>query len=558
MNYITQEPNGDFLVTGNGYVTTYDPTGTTVLSNFGNSDYKDNSQHTGGPYQFFFTGQAVQGSDGTIYTLDPGNSIESTNPQGYLQNATTIGGSLQAGGDEFFLVGSTLYFQGGPFFNSTADTVQSISLSNLQAYLTAPNVPDNALGWGAGLATVASANYFGPGSSPGIGSAGAVYADFDPWWLADASHLQLSYAIENDTSIASEVLPTPTNLNLPTTASGLADIQLTVPPSDQLPGPYMVQASLYDTSSVPPTLLGTTCMPYTVGQTGDGLNLAALPGSLGAGGPTDPRGVALNAQLGLNGFRGVSVNWSTFLPDCSPSAPTAATCGPSAMTFANAPTDYFVAAAEALADNVTYWVQVSTGDSTSMALVTNGWWEGDVAALVSYYSSPPPGCGSCAPVTKWEPWNEPNNTGWGNASLYYSKVLQPFYAAVKSVEPGSGSTVIGGSSLGVPISWWQQLITAGGLSDMDVAAIHPYTGSNDSFEEDGTPSQIQALQALLGSTPLWITELGWWSDARNNFAGDSLYDYLAQANNVAREFDLAKGSRNPDLELLLRRGELGQ
>ena len=70
------------------------------------------------------------------------------------------------------------------------------------------------------------------------------------------------------------------------------------------------------------------------------------------------------------------------------------------------------------------------------------------------------------------------------------------------------------------------MIAAGGLNDLDVASVHPYTGNNDSFEEDGIPAQIRQLQAMLGGKPLWFTEVGWWSD------GD--YNFLNQANVVAR------------------------
>ncbi len=129
-------------------------------------------------------------------------------------------------------------------------------------------------------------------------------------------------------------------------------------------------------------------------------------------------------------------------------------------------------------------------------------------------------------MTKWEPWNEPNNTGFADGGQYVTQVLAPFYDAVKSVLPRPASTVIGGSSLNVPIGWWQQLIAAGGLNDLDVASVHPYTGNNDSFEEDGIPAQVRQLQAMLGGKPLWFTEVGWWSD------GD--YNYLNQANIVAR------------------------
>src|ERR1035438_2911321 len=169
---------------------------------------------------------------------------------------------------------------------------------------------------------------------------------------------------------------------------------------------------------------------------------------------------------------------------------------------------------------------MSGGDPVSSALVSKGWWEGDIAALVDYYAHPPAGCGACAPVTMWEPWNESNNTGWSNASLYVTQVLEPFYAAVKSVEPGSTSTVIGGSTLDVAVSWWQQLISAGGLSWLDVAAIHPYTGNNESFEEYGNIPKSQQLAGGRDGKPLWCTEVGWWSD------GD--YNFLNQANMVAR------------------------
>ena len=106
----------------------------------------------------------------------------------------------------------------------------------------------------------------------------------------------------------------PTTIPLPTTAPGLASIPLTIPAADQQPGPYQVQATLLDTSTSPPTSLGTTCMPYTVGASGDGLNLASLPSGIGGGGPTDTRGVALNAQLGLDGLRGATIDWSTSSP----------------------------------------------------------------------------------------------------------------------------------------------------------------------------------------------------------------------------------------------------
>jgi hypothetical protein len=514
LGFVTQESDGDLLATGDGYVRTLAADGA-VLSTFGSSAIEGQGAHTGSGYQFYYPAQAVQGPDGTLYTADPLHTVESSSPDGILQGTTTLDGALTFGGDNLYLVGSTVYFEG-------SGNVSSVPLSTLQYYLGAVQAPIDSLGWGAGLSSSATANYFSPGTTP------AVHATFDPWWVSQASHLELTYSIEDTGSLTAETVPAAADLPLPTSAAALASIPLTIPAADELPGPYLVQASLFDTSTTPATRVGTTCMPYTVGATGDGLDLAGLPAGIGAGGPDDPRGVALNSQLGLDGLRGATIDWGTYLPLCSASAPTAATCGPSAMTFAGADDDYFKAAELAAEDHVTYWLQASGGSPGSVpsALVADGWWEADVKALVSYYATVPAGCGACAPVTMWEPWNEPNNTGYGDAATYVSQVLAPFYQAVKQVLPGSSSTVIGGSSLTVAIGWWTQLVASGGLASMDAASIHPYTGNNDSFEEDGMPAQIEQLEGLLGATPLWFTEVAWWSD------GD--YNYLNQANIVAR------------------------
>jgi len=518
--FVTQESDGDLLYSANGYVETVSSTGK-VLSTFGDSHIEGNGVHTGSGQQFYYPAQAVQGSDGTIYTADPLYTMEATAPSGLLKGTTTLGGALDFGGWNFALVGDTFYFQSGPPFDPTGDSISSFSLTSVDDYLDAIQAPSDKLGWGAGLATPATGNYFAAGTTP------SVDATFDPWWTSQAGHLELSYSVESDATLTAETVPTPTVKALPTTPTGLASVPLTIPSADTAPGPYEVQASLIDTSTSPPTTLGTTCMPYTVGATGDGLDFATLPAGSGSGGPADPRGVALTSQLGLTGLRSLTtIDWSSVLPDCHASAPTAATCGASALTFAGSSTDPYKAAYEAVHDHVAYWIQVSAGDPVSTALVDDGYWKADVAAIVAHYATVPTGCGACSPVTIWEPWNEANNNGWSNGATYATQVLEPFYDAVKSVEPGSSSTVLGGSSLEPVPWWWQQVINAGGLAWMDVAAIHPYTGSDDSYEEDGMASQIEQLQKLLGSKPLWFTEVGWWSD------GD--YDFLSQTDNMAR------------------------
>ena len=98
---------------------------------------------------------------------------------------------------------------------------------------------------------------------------------------------------------------------------------LTLPPADTAPGPYEVQASLLDTSTTP-AHHGRHDVPALHGgrhRRQPRLRHPAQPAS-GSGGPADPRGVALNAQLGLSGLRSLTtVDWSSVLPNCNASAP---------------------------------------------------------------------------------------------------------------------------------------------------------------------------------------------------------------------------------------------
>jgi hypothetical protein len=531
----------DLLYSHAGYVQTWSGDGRKLLSTFGSGATAGRGEHTGGPYGFYYPGQAAQAGNGTIYNADPLDTLTVTSADGQLQGATTLGGALSmepTGG--MYLIGDDLYLSAGPAF-STNSAIDEVSLATVDRYLDAPQAPLDTLGWGAGLTTTRTANYFPPGSAP------VVQAEFAGWWAPQAARLELRYSVWNARSLAAEQVPALQTVHLPTSAGALAHFDLPLPTADRTPGPYEVRAELWDASGSTPMLVRTTCLPYTVGATGDRLDLATLPSGLGGGGPTDPRGVALNAQLGLDGLRGMSIDWSDFLPDCNASSPTAATCGPSAMRFAKAPRSYFEAAALAVEHHVRYWVQVTGGDPTSLALVNGGWWQGDIRSLVGYYARVPANCGNCHAVTGWEPWNEANNTGWSDSAAYVTKVLQPFYRGVKAADPSA--TVIGGSSIGVDIGWWQGLIAAGGLADMDVASVHPYTGNNDSWEEDNDPGQVQTLQHMLRSTPLWFTEVGWWND------GD--YNFLHQADAVASAMIWQKALRIPVWNYFFDEGNFG-
>src|SRR5581483_8779822 len=78
----------------------------------------------------------------------------------------------------------------------------------------------------------------------------------------------------------------------------------------------------------------------------------------------------------------------------------------------------------------------------------------------------------------------------------------------------------------------QGIAAAGGFKYMDIAAIHPYTGHNRSWEEEEFPAAFNSLRALMAANgaaamPVWITELAWWSDGPNDFFGQA--DRIARA-----------------------------
>ncbi len=512
---------------GKGFVQVWDSSGKTMESRFGSQALSGIDSYTGGPYSFDVAGQAAAGPHGTIYAVSGPNALTVTSADGILKAVTSLGtilgGSTSAMGALFEQSGN-LYLQTGHVGDNSNDSISVLALTTLRKFAAAPRTL-NTLGWGAGLRAAAAGNYFPPGTPPRLS------AVFDPWWSRIWGHLALKFSIWNVSQISGGIPPIPQTVDLGRSKFS-TNVTLPLPLFDAVPGPYELEGELVDTSVVPPSLLGTACMPFSVGAPGDRLNLNSLSAGVGAGGPSASRGVQLNSQLGLNGFRPDSpVGLSRFLIHCDPTRPSSSTCGPEAMSFGSAPRGYFRAAAIADRRGVTFWIQVSGGGQLGRMLVAHGWWGPDVEKLVSFYSSSPPaGCVACAPVSRWEPWNEPNSTGLPNATDYVSEVLKPFYAAVKRAD--AADTVLGGSTLGVPITWWKALVAAGGLSYMDIATVHPYTGNNDSWEEDEMPALLAQLQRIVSPRSLWISELGWWSDGP--------YDFLAQADNIAQAMVVQK------------------
>jgi hypothetical protein len=246
-----------------------------------------------------------------------------------------------------------------------------------------------------------------------------------------------------------------------------------------------------------------TRLVFTVAAPWMKLDLGSLPAGADWGGPGPARGVALAAQLGTGAFR-FQLDWSTLL-DHGPNAP---------LDLSPYLSQLQAAAAEARRTGATLIVQVGQG-GVEKNLVANGTWGSRVQELVSRLKGD---------VHVWEAWNEPNAT-FGSAADYVKRVLEPFAQAVRAADPTA--TVVGGSTVGVDLAYWRSIVSAGGLRWMNVAAVHPYTGHNRSWEENGTVTQLRALRSLLGpSFPIWNTEQAWWSTGP--------FDILAQADDSAR------------------------
>jgi hypothetical protein len=365
-------------------------------------------------------------------------------------------------------------------------------LSDVVAEALQPSGSPPGLGIGAGVRLGAEAGYFKAGQAP------TATAVFDRWW-AQLNGLRLEYTIESRTQ--AEMGGGETH-SVPLGASTISrGVPLRLPAA--IPGPYEIDLRLFEGK----TAVAAQCVDYGVGAAGDQLDLATLPGKSGAGVPSGDRGAALAAVFGMNGVR-VSLDWSQMLPQ--------GVSGPTDFSAYDA--EIAAASKEAAVMHVQFSVQIGSG-GPEKAFVANGTWGTRVEQVVDHWKGE---------VHYWEAWNEPNAT-YGPAQSYVEHILAPFHTAVKAADPTA--EVIGGTVVGMDLGYWQGIATAGGFKYMDIAAIHPYTGHNRSWEEQGFPAAYQALRALMiadgaAAMPVWITEVGWWSDGPN--------DYFDQADRVVR------------------------
>jgi len=142
-----------------------------------------------------------------------------------------------------------------------------------------------------------------------------------------------------------------------------------------------------------------------------------------------------------------------------------------------------------------------------------------------------------------EIWNEYNGSfnhgpAAADRAVTYVKMLRAAYAAIKRERPDV--TVVGGSTAGVPLPYWEKIMTAGGLDFMDALSIHPYRYGlpPEGIEDDVAGLQRLVLQYNHGLTkPIWVSEIGWYIKA-SLAAGDLAIDENVQAKFLVRAYAL--------------------
>ncbi|NDO90619.1 hypothetical protein [Cellulosimicrobium composti] len=376
------------------------------------------------------------------------------------------------------------------------------------------------LGLGAGLLVDAPYGVFPDGTEP------RVVAAFDDAWGAHAGTYRLRYQVRGDPRVWDPVVGEETVVDLP--ADG-GEVALDLPAAR--PGVYEVDAALVDAATG--DAVSGTCLRYTVAAAGSRLDPGALADGADWGGAGPLRGVQLAHQLGVGSHR-TQLDFGAIVPDPTAEPDPAALVWDSLPNAAFAPdeeegeepagVDPFaeLAAAAELAEEtgVVLALQLGSGGEAEQAAVEAGTWEGWVRAIVAVVHERAP------QVRYWQPWNEPNATGFADATVYEAKVGAPFAAGARAAD--ADVVVVGGNTLGIEPAWWVDLVLAGGCDSLDVVGIHPYTGFNRSWEEEGfsaDDAELDALRealSLCGDVPVWDTESGWWSDGVANFwAGGS-------------------------------------
>jgi hypothetical protein len=154
-------------------------------------------------------------------------------------------------------------------------------------------------------------------------------------------------------------------------------------------------------------------------------------------------------------------------------------------------------------------------------------WRGFLTALVNRYRPggqywagtyrrDHPG-GTARPITAWQIWNEPNLRGFfpqGNPVRAYARLVKISHDAITAAAPHARVVLAGVVGYAARTGWsfLDHLYDVSGIKgSFDVAAVHPYSATIGQFQTIlGNVRRVMRAHND-GTTPLWITEVGWGS-----------------------------------------------
>lgn len=414
-----------------------------------------------------------------------------------------------------------------------ADTLWVIRLSpaQLRAQIERPvdlkaMLEPSLASLGIGVAPLTGVEYghFDDGEQP------QAWVDFAPGWgvvgdTTPGERYEISYTVTGDPLLAE---PIAQEARIAPVAIGGGEVALDLPVAQ--PGVYEVSIALRDRTTDQDA--AATCLRYSVSAAGADLDFPTLPDGADWGGPDPLRGVELADRLGVGSHR-VQLDFTALVPEPE-SAPDRERVNwnalPGILEGENVPTgidadfSQLVAAADLARQNgTTLIVQIGRGGEGENRAVDAGTWAGWVEVLVREIAER-------TGIQYFSPWNEPNQAMSGDA---YAKLVSiPFANAAHAAAPGS--IVIAGNTLGFAFDFWAEAVGAGICDAVDAIGVHPYTGWNRSWEEQGFAAEgagFDELRATLGpectQKPIWDTETG--------FTSDGAAAFWAQGANVARK-----------------------
>jgi hypothetical protein len=144
------------------------------------------------------------------------------------------------------------------------------------------------------------------------------------------------------------------------------------------------------------------------------------------------------------------------------------------------------------------------------------YWDGD-------YERHHPGARP-VPITAWQVWNEPNLRAFflpqtKASPRRYAKLVRISHNAISAVDPGARIVLAGMVGYADPTAWafLKKFYAVNGIKQyFDVAAVHPYSATIEQFRAIlGNVHHVLGARHD-GTTPLWITEVGWGSAHHTN------------------------------------------